>query len=491
MFATDILPNTNTNDRELVKNDHKRGGCSSLSKLINFISQLLLPLLLAIFTVVITFDQRNQNRLQIAEDRRLAEQQRQQDLNISQQQRLEDRELAREQREQDLNISREQRETDKLIAEQQRAHDKQIAAEKRDADDLNAAIQRNMTRDQRIHEINIEQERFKKDHEKYLDGLLLSYYSEMGELIQKTNEKPLSSNAIISSLARAKTLNIIEQVGPRRAAHLLMFLYGSGQLSLGEKSLDLTEAYLNDLDLRTQRNLVNLFLSGAYLNNASFAGRNLSNGNFRNANLNGANFSGSTCINTVFDGASLVAADFSHSNIRNASFIGVDLRQATFQKAFGTSPRFEYARMQQTNFSNTNFDSYRTQQREEFINSNLAASDFRYAHLQKITFFFCNMTQMDFTGTDLRLADLTGSLLSHSLFHHADLGHTSLLATNLSYANVSTIKCSGTIKNISGCKLKQALTLENAILPNGSIGLPLIPFLNNENRPHCPLLSLG
>ncbi|CAF2248969.1 unnamed protein product, partial [Rotaria magnacalcarata] len=43
-----------------------------------------------------------ENCIQRFEDRRLAEQQRQQDLNISRQQRVEDRELANDQREQDL-----------------------------------------------------------------------------------------------------------------------------------------------------------------------------------------------------------------------------------------------------------------------------------------------------------------------------------------------------------------------------------------------------
>ncbi|CAF3061358.1 unnamed protein product [Rotaria sp. Silwood2] len=125
--------------------DHRRFLGLTVKDFLIFVSQLLLPLVIGIFTVVITFDQRNENRIQRAEDR--------------------------------------------LIAEQQRLHDKQLAAEKREADDLNAAIQRNMTRDQRIYEINIEQERYKKENEKYLDALLLSYYNEMGELLQKKQMK--------------------------------------------------------------------------------------------------------------------------------------------------------------------------------------------------------------------------------------------------------------------------------------------------------------
>lgn len=63
-------------------------------EILSHISSLFLPLMLGVFTAVITFHQQN----------------------VGVKQRLEDREIAREQREQDRNISREQREQDKTIA---------------------------------------------------------------------------------------------------------------------------------------------------------------------------------------------------------------------------------------------------------------------------------------------------------------------------------------------------------------------------------------
>ena len=61
-------------------------------------SALLLPLILAIFTVVITFEQKKE----------------------SDQQRFEDRELGREQRQQDLNVSLEQRNLERQLAEREK-----------------------------------------------------------------------------------------------------------------------------------------------------------------------------------------------------------------------------------------------------------------------------------------------------------------------------------------------------------------------------------
>ncbi|CAF2635279.1 unnamed protein product [Rotaria sp. Silwood2] len=95
-----------------------------------------------------------------------------------------------------------------------------------------------------------------------------------------------------------------------------MFLYDAGQLAIGEKSLDLTEARLNTIDLRNQRCLINISLKGTHLNNASFVGQNLSYGNFTNAHLNHANFSGSICIdNTDLGGATFLATNLSYANL--------------------------------------------------------------------------------------------------------------------------------------------------------------------------------
>ncbi|CAF1287428.1 unnamed protein product [Adineta steineri] len=439
-----------------------------IKDVLQIISQLLLPLILAIFTIIITFDQRSENRIQ----------------------RNEDRSLAEEQRLQDLNISREQRENDRWIAEEQRQHDKQIAIDKRTNDDLNADIQRNMTRDQRMYELDIEQERYKKDHEKYLDNLLLSYYNEMGVLFQNTNGTSLAFNPIIFSLARAKTLNVIEQVGPIRSRHLIMFLYGANQLTIQNKSLDLTEAYLNNIDLRSQRTLINIHLVGAYLNNASFDGQDLSYANFQNAHLNNASFKGSICIGTRFDGAYLNNADFTSANITHASFIQTNMQKANLYQTFGYRPLFQYTRMQQTNFSNSQF-KFEQLDTKGFVDSNLAQSHFYNANLEQSRFIYCNLTQVDFTHANLRSADMTGSTMSYASFDHTDLGWATLYSANLSYANLSTIQCTGGQRNISACRLHQALTTDNALLPNNSFGVSLIPFFTEKDLPYCPQNVFG
>ena len=287
-----------------------------MKNVVQCIGSLFVPLLLAIFTVIITFQQRDD---------------------------------ASQQRLQDLNISRAQRD-----------QDKQIAEEKRLADDINSEKQRNMSRDQRQHELEVEQQRYEQERDKYLDNLLLSYYNEIGELLKEANGT-LSSHPILSALTRAKTLNVIEQVGARKAVNLIKFLYDANQLSLGMQSLDLTNARLNNLDLSSLPTLRGAYFIGADLTNASFAGKDLSHTYFLNVRMRHASF------------------DF--ANISFASFRNVDLTQSTFKKAYGMNMYFEFCTIEGVDFTEAQF--YNRGQDgpvANFIDSTLSQSTFRRAN---------------------------------------------------------------------------------------------------------------
>ena len=70
----------------------RRRRCLSREHTIQIVSALVLPLLLGVFTVVITFQQQKVARDQWLEDRNELREQRLEDRNESQQQRIEDRE---------------------------------------------------------------------------------------------------------------------------------------------------------------------------------------------------------------------------------------------------------------------------------------------------------------------------------------------------------------------------------------------------------------
>jgi uncharacterized protein YjbI with pentapeptide repeats len=318
-----------------------------------------------------------------------------------------------------------------------------------------------MSRDQRQHELEIEQQRYEQERTKYLDNLLLSYYNEIGQLLKETNGT-LSSNSITSILTRAKTLNIIEQVGHRKAVHLIKFLYDANQLSLGLKSLDLTDAQLNNIDLSNLQTLHNVYFKGVHLNNASFAGKDLSNATFLNVQLRGANFSG--------------------TNLSFAVFRNVDLTDSTFTEAVGINIYFEYCKMERNNFTNAHFNAKENSAVPQgFIDSTLTSSTFHNAALLSIRFLFCNMIAVDFTNAVMKKADLTGTVLSFSLFRNAQLDETEFLSTNLSYADFRNSSC---LRHSPLCKLSTALSLGNTIWHDGEVMKPSDPLIN-YGHPQC------
>ncbi|CAF1192067.1 unnamed protein product [Didymodactylos carnosus] len=120
---------------------------------LKFISSLILPLMLGIFTVVITIHQQNA----VAK------------------QRAEDRNATRLQRDQELVIAKNLSDANKELAT---AHKEQ-------------------------------------EKERYQNDILVAYIKEMGELL-KDNGGSLTSNPVTTTPVRVKTLNIFRQVDPLR-----------------------------------------------------------------------------------------------------------------------------------------------------------------------------------------------------------------------------------------------------------------------------------
>jgi uncharacterized protein YjbI with pentapeptide repeats len=405
-------------------------------------------LTLGIFTVVITLYQQEISSKQRLEDREQARNQRDQDLNISAMQREHDRFIAREQREedeqrryQDLNISAARRDLDLYIAES-----------KQTADNLNAEKQRNMSQEQRQHELKIEQQRYDKEmaieneryeHEraKYLAQLSLSYMNEIGDLLEKHNGH-LNSDSTSAALARAKTLNVIGQLGSSRSRNLIEFLYDAKQLTTKDDPLDLSGAQLNGIDFSGPSGLrarQKLSLVGIYLNEAIFEGLEIFGWDFTSASLNGAVFRHCNITNTSFTRASLIGADFSFSYLDLNTFSRADLSMSNFHAVVARSSIFEDAILIGANFSNVEFHPMGTDRQLHFKYSNLVSATFRDALLFKIHFRLCNMTKVDLTRANIIDTSFFGSVLAFATIvdNKYPLKFSSFQYANLSHANFS------------------------------------------------------
>ncbi|CAF4444406.1 unnamed protein product [Rotaria sp. Silwood2] len=198
-------------------------------RVFQFISSLIIPLVLGIFTVVITFHQQ-----------KMAREQRLEDLNESRHQRLED-----------FRESRERRQVEEQTANRSNEFQRQLATDR------------------------------------YRDELLVDYIKDMATLLEKSNGS-LIADKVTATVARAKTLTVFRQLDAQRNIQIVRFLYEAEQLTEIHKnsSLDLSTAKLRDIDFRdaaiNEKQLGQLSLIGIFLSNATFMGIEMEHNNFAN-----------------------------------------------------------------------------------------------------------------------------------------------------------------------------------------------------------------
>ncbi|CAF1377697.1 unnamed protein product, partial [Rotaria sp. Silwood1] len=384
----------------------------SLNVILKTIGSLFIPFLLAVFTVVITFSQRDEARTQ-----------RQQDLLLSREQRLEDQESARLQRMQEWNISIEQRELERESAAKMRA----------------------LNNEQRLHELQIQSENRQ-------DALFANYLTEMGSfLLRETNGYSLSNDPKMAYLVQSKTLHVIRQIDVVRKRQLIAFLYVSGQLYVNRDPINLFGADLNNIDLQGHPILLNISLAGTYINNASFIGQDLSHADLSRAQINGGNFDGATCQHINFDyshlnrstfvGANCVQASFRHAYLYEANFRETKIMDTNFDDAYLVNVDFSYSNLASSSFIRTNLagavvNKILIKHTMKFIKTNLAGinftrvkfsndigfnilfadvnlvnSSFKGVKLENVNFYYCNMTSVDFSSSTLSRIAFKGSTL--------------------------------------------------------------------------------
>ena len=486
---------------------HDRTFCALKAKhFLRFASSLFLPLMLGIFTVIITFRQQTEADRQRLEDRQLSREQREQDLNLSRDQREQDQEQARLLREQDLNISRLQRELDKQIAEERRQFDLKLSQQKETRELFIAEKQRNMSEQHRSNELDIEITRRREE-------LFTSYVKEFSMFLTKFNGTP-TAHPVTAALIRVKTLTAVRQLDPVRNSYLIHFLYIAGQLTNGEHPppIDLSDALLNNIDLSRgahDKPMHGLSLAGAYLRNASFAKRDLSGANFQAAILSGSQFSpdvilsganfaganlikakfysekveslpgetvsiidtvnysftpsiGCYCMNVNFDNTILTSSDLSFADLRGATFRGATLDRARLLGANAENVDFTRATMYGTNCTKMKSGD------ASFYRVKGPAADFRKANLTGANFNYAIADLCDFSE-----ADLSFTVLYRTRLYRTKWSESNLFAANFSYAALTEAY------NLTDEQLLSTISIRNTIFPNGTFGRDKTSLIEN------------
>ncbi|CAF3357720.1 unnamed protein product [Rotaria socialis] len=455
--------NVQTDGSILATRDKKRGKFRGSLK---FVSSLLLPLALGVFTVVITFQQQS----------------------AAKQQRDDDREAAEQQRINDRNASQQQRDQEKQEAGLLRIQEKDL------------------------------------DKQRYENGRFDTYIQQMGKLLEKYHGS-IKSSGVAATLARVKTLNIFRQLDAHKNIRIIRFLYEAKQLTdtPENRSLDLSTAELSDIDFReasiNKKILNNLSLTDVFLSNATFIGITMTHVNFaftqfntanfllaeiNNANFSSAGFSNISFVstsfsNTIFAEATFKNVNFSSKNIRGVNFNRSTLVHVDFSFSVLYDADFSSASLTNVNFSHTQLINAKfpsaTLNGVDFSSAELYKPDFSNAHqLTNLNFTSTNLT--DFFHANVSNTNFRQSSCVASKFNYASLSYCNFWYSNLKYAvfheaylnqvnfsraNLYESDFTGT--NITEKELKDALSIEDAALLNGTTAHD--ENLINEGQADC------
>ncbi|CAF1048810.1 unnamed protein product [Adineta steineri] len=308
------IPDVSTTAVKLESQSRKR----PTEEVIKCVSSVLIPLLIAVFTVVIAIIQFKNAAETRIQDLKIAEEQREQEDRIQEKRRNEDRSIAKDNRDKDFEIANRTREQDLQIENDRRVEDRRTAEASRQKD-------YEIARQQRELDLVLADNR-------QMDVVLATYFKEMSDLFLSPNFT-LGDNNIMATVIRAKTLTALRQMDTKRKAYIILFLFESKMLTNNQHPIDLSGADLDGLDLSVsprmrymkQASLRNISLMHISLANATFANRDLSDSNFNFATLSNVNFEGCHIERTSFLNATLQNTKFGDAFVRDTEFSGSDL----------------------------------------------------------------------------------------------------------------------------------------------------------------------
>jgi uncharacterized protein YjbI with pentapeptide repeats len=196
------------------------------------------------------------------------------------------------------------------------------------------------------------------------DAALQAYLDQMSNLLLESNLRESDPGSEVRTLARARTLTVLERLDPGRKTHLLQFLLeadlvgavGSTPPVIRLSGADLNNtamrsADLSDADL-TNADLVSIKLNSAVLIGADLHGANLSNANLRYANLTNADLSNANLRHADLSGANLTGAG--PDRVSGADLFGADLRYADLSDANLTAAVLIDAKLHYADLSGAN-----------------------------------------------------------------------------------------------------------------------------------------
>jgi uncharacterized protein YjbI with pentapeptide repeats len=272
-----------------------------------------------------------------------------------------------------------------------------FSREQRLDDDIRSQIQREQQ--WKIAIMN-QEARSKIAIDQYRNKLFLDYMKEISVLLKESNSS-LTSNSLTHTIARFKTLTVLQHLDGLRRRHVIRFLYEARQLTNTNESnaLDISTADLIDIHFDTSSWFLHrgkISLAGVYLQNSTFDEIMLHNVDFSNATLHNVNFLTFGLSNVSFSTANLDNVIFSPARLSNVNFLNARLEDVSFLNATLLCANFANARLYNVNFANP------TLLYANFANPTLFYANFANARLYNVTFSSTGLYTIDFSSAFLR-----------------------------------------------------------------------------------------
>jgi Pentapeptide repeats (8 copies) len=153
--------------------------------------------------------------------------------------------------------------------------------------------------------------------ERARDEALQTYLSEMGSLLLEEDLRDSERGSEVRTLARARTLTVLEMLDPERKSEAMQFLDEANLVHTTPSKPKVPVIPLEGVNL-----------AGADLWGANFTGAHLESANLAGADLRRANLTDGWLIYTDLSGADLENADLSGVHLHAADFRRADLRGA-------------------------------------------------------------------------------------------------------------------------------------------------------------------
>ena len=148
--------------------------------------------------------------------------------------------------------------------------------------------QEEITKEVRIHEKEISEERLRYEN-------LKNYLDQMTEVLLSKNTLNYETEYLLQAIVRARTIVVLQEIDWRKRGLVIRFLEDCNII----KFLDLSKANLQQANLRA----VNL--SHAYLRKADFSGANFQDADLSNSNLEFADLTRANFLGANLEGANL------------------------------------------------------------------------------------------------------------------------------------------------------------------------------------------